>query len=194
MTKPIGLVRRDKAARLIVHTRAFKFLNQATRPSCSTDLAGQLVVWTRLNTALVKPFVRLTKIQEFDTLFSLRFYYFTLTWHTFLVRFFNIDGTISKFVAVLRCMRHITPGENHTRELGTNTTRNELLKYWWVFSPAFSDGKLQNPSLVGKKNPYLVEKKIVRRLQKSAGVLHDNTGIKLKVFLGGIRICGSYAN
>ncbi len=48
MTKPIGLVRRDKAARLIVHTWDFKLLNQTARPSCSTDLAGQLVVWMRL--------------------------------------------------------------------------------------------------------------------------------------------------
>ncbi len=51
--KLISLIRRDKAARLIVHTWAFKLLNQAARPSYSTDLAGQLAVWTRLHTKLV---------------------------------------------------------------------------------------------------------------------------------------------
>ncbi len=45
MTQPIGLVLSDKAARLIVHTWVFQFLNQAARPSHSTDLVGRLAVW-----------------------------------------------------------------------------------------------------------------------------------------------------
>ncbi len=43
-SRSVGLVRCDNAARLIIHTWAFKLLNQATRPSCSTDLAGWLAV------------------------------------------------------------------------------------------------------------------------------------------------------
>ncbi len=46
--KPIGLVRRDKVARLIVYTWIFKLVYQAARPSRSTNLAGRLAVWTRL--------------------------------------------------------------------------------------------------------------------------------------------------
>ncbi len=45
MTKPIDLIRRDKAVRLFVHMWVFKLLNQATWPSSSTDLAGRLAVW-----------------------------------------------------------------------------------------------------------------------------------------------------
>ncbi len=54
MTKLVVLVRCDKAARLIIHTWAFKLLNQAARPSCSTNLVGQLAVWTRLNWVTIK--------------------------------------------------------------------------------------------------------------------------------------------
>ncbi len=38
MTKPISLIRRDKAARLIVHTWVFKLLNQAAPPIRQGDL------------------------------------------------------------------------------------------------------------------------------------------------------------
>ncbi len=46
--KSIGLVRRNKAIQLIVYTWAFKLLNQAVWPSCSTNLAGWLAGWTCL--------------------------------------------------------------------------------------------------------------------------------------------------
>ncbi len=40
--KPIGLVRRDKAAWLIVYTWAFKLLNQATRQAAPPIWPGDL--------------------------------------------------------------------------------------------------------------------------------------------------------
>ncbi len=47
VTKPIGLVRCDKAAWLIVHMWVFKLLNEAAWPSHYTDLAERLAMWTR---------------------------------------------------------------------------------------------------------------------------------------------------
>ncbi len=74
MTKPIGLIRRDKAAWLIVHTWTFKLLNQAAGQSCSTNLVGQLVLWTLLKlsaaTTNIPKFLFLCQIEVANKLWA----------------------------------------------------------------------------------------------------------------------------
>ncbi len=46
--------------------------------------------------------------------------------HSHSVHYFDVYDAISKFVAILQCMRNITPGGSEAREIRTNTTHAKL--------------------------------------------------------------------
>ncbi len=106
MTKLIGLFWRDKAARLIVHTWAFKLLNQAARLSHSTDLAGRLAVWMcfkRHNHKLFLNRVRTTlcewRLVQDRALVIVSVYVTSVKAPLFLI-IFTVDAAINKYLKI----------------------------------------------------------------------------------------------